>query len=89
VEDAAAVGLPDENSGELPLAWVVRKPSATVTELQLQQYVSGTKWHFAVRFNTLKRIVLLLPVYINNSFGISGQKILLKKLSVVWVCSLG
>ena len=41
VAEAAVVGLPDSKAGELPLAWVVRKPSATVTEAQLQQYVNG------------------------------------------------
>jgi acyl-coenzyme A synthetase/AMP-(fatty) acid ligase len=37
--DAAVVGLPDPSAGELPLAFVVRKPGATVTESELQQFV--------------------------------------------------
>ena len=41
VADAAVVGLPDAKCGELPLAWVVRKPSAVVTEKELEQYVNG------------------------------------------------
>jgi len=43
VADAAVVGLPDAKSGELPLAWVVKKPNATITETQLQQFVDGKK----------------------------------------------
>jgi len=41
VADAGVIGLPDPSSGELPLAWVVRKPSAAVTEQQLRQFVDG------------------------------------------------
>ena len=41
VVDAAVIGLPDADCGELPLAWVVRKPATTVTEEQLHQYVNG------------------------------------------------
>lgn len=41
VADAAVVGLADAKSGELPLAWVVRKPISTVSEAQIQQYVNG------------------------------------------------
>jgi len=41
VDDAGVIGLPDQSAGELPLAWVVRKPSATVTEQQLRQFVDG------------------------------------------------
>jgi acyl-CoA synthetase (AMP-forming)/AMP-acid ligase II len=39
VMDTAVVGLPDPSAGELPLAFVVRKPGATVTESELQQFV--------------------------------------------------
>jgi acyl-CoA synthetase (AMP-forming)/AMP-acid ligase II len=39
VMDAGVVGLPDPSAGELPLAFVVRKPGATVTESELQQFV--------------------------------------------------
>ena len=41
VADAGVIGLPDLSAGELPLAWVVRKPSATVSEHQLRQFVDG------------------------------------------------
>ena len=41
VADAGVIGLPDVSAGELPVAWVVGKPSATVTDLQLRQFVDG------------------------------------------------
>ena len=41
VADAGVVGQPDPKAGELPTAWVVKKPDATVTEQELLQYVSG------------------------------------------------
>ena len=41
VADAAVVGLPDTDAGELPMAFVVRRDGSTVTENQLQNFVSG------------------------------------------------
>jgi len=41
VADAAVVGIPDFKAGELPMAWIVRKPLSTVSESQLKQYVAG------------------------------------------------
>ncbi|VEN44534.1 unnamed protein product [Callosobruchus maculatus] len=40
VLDAAVVGLPDEMAGELPLAFVIKKPREEVTATELQQYVA-------------------------------------------------
>lgn len=42
VLDAAVIGLPDELAGELPLAFVVKKPGATVTAEQLQKFVADS-----------------------------------------------
>lgn len=41
VRDAAVVALPDEDAGEIPIAFVVRKPNSKVTEAELEKYVSG------------------------------------------------
>lgn len=41
VADAAVIGIPDEISGEVPLAFVVRKPGSNLTESDLQSYVAG------------------------------------------------
>jgi acyl-CoA synthetase (AMP-forming)/AMP-acid ligase II len=41
IADTAVVGLPDELSGELPLAFVVKKPGTVVTERQIQDYVAA------------------------------------------------
>jgi len=41
VDDAAVIALPDPSAGELPLAWVVKKESSSITEQQLRQFVDG------------------------------------------------
>jgi len=41
VVDAAVVGLPDVEAGELPMAFVVRRDGSAVTENQLQTFVAG------------------------------------------------
>lgn len=47
VRDVAVIGIPDEVAGELPMALVVRKPQASVTEKEIENFVnirvSGTK----------------------------------------------
>ena len=41
VADAGVTGLPDADHGEVPMAWVVRKPEASISEAELQRYVAG------------------------------------------------
>lgn len=41
IQDSAVIGLPDEDAGELPLAFVVRKPGKEVTEKEVQKFVEG------------------------------------------------
>lgn len=41
IADAGVVGKPDESAGELPQAYVVRRPGATVTENEILTYVAG------------------------------------------------
>ncbi|XP_056644474.1 uncharacterized protein LOC130450223 [Diorhabda sublineata] len=41
VLDVGVVGVPDELAGELPLAFVVKKPGVDVTEKELVEYVEG------------------------------------------------
>jgi len=41
IKDAAVIGLPDEDAGELPLAYVVRKEGKNVTEEEVKQFVAG------------------------------------------------
>ena len=38
VADVAVFGVPDERKGEIPVAAVVLKPGATLTEAQLETY---------------------------------------------------
>ena len=41
VVDVGVIGLPDEAAGELPHAWVVRKPGSKVTEQDIVKFVEG------------------------------------------------
>jgi len=43
--DAGVVGLPHGEVGELPLAFVVKKPGSHITELEIKKYISGTCSH--------------------------------------------
>ena len=48
VKDAGVTGVPDEEAGELPLAFVVKQPEANVTEEELITYVAG---EICLKFN--------------------------------------
>nr|CAI5855873.1 unnamed protein product [Callosobruchus analis] len=39
VDDAGVTGLPDEASGELPLAFIVKKPGTKLTEREVEKFV--------------------------------------------------
>ena len=43
VEDAAVIGIPDQAAGELPRAFVVRKPQSRVTAEEISHFVKGNK----------------------------------------------
>lgn len=42
IQDAGVIGIPDEISGELPLAFVVKQPGANITKEEIIKYVAGT-----------------------------------------------
>ena len=48
IRDSGVIGIPDEDSGELPLAFVVKQPGVTLTEKEVQDFVaenaSKAKW---------------------------------------------
>ena len=41
IKDAAVVGLPDEDAGELPFAFVVKQPDSKLTSEEVVKYVNG------------------------------------------------
>ncbi|KAF5282538.1 hypothetical protein FQA39_LY04945 [Lamprigera yunnana] len=41
IADAAVVGLPNDEVGELPLAFVVKAPNSDITELEVQKFVEN------------------------------------------------
>lgn len=41
IRDAACIGLPDEDCGELPMAFVVKQPNCLLTEEEVIKYVDG------------------------------------------------
>jgi 4-coumarate--CoA ligase len=46
VADAAVVGLPDEEAGEIPVAHVVLRPGAEATPEEIQEFVAGQVAHY-------------------------------------------
>lgn len=52
VADVGVIGLADPAAGELPLAWIVRKPGATITEKEVEDFVAGTKVYVKYRIRT-------------------------------------
>ena len=61
IADAGVVGLPNPNAGELPMAWVVLRPGATLTEVDVQNFVAG-------RF--FQQVLDPRLIYIDITYGI-------------------
>ena len=51
VEDAAVIGIPDEEAGELPRAYVVKKSGSVITEQDVVKFLEGNFW---IPLNTKK-----------------------------------
>jgi 4-coumarate--CoA ligase len=46
VADAAVIGLPDEEAGEIPAAYIVLKADASATEAEIQEHVASKVAHY-------------------------------------------
>lgn len=44
VSDSAVIGVPNEEAGELPKAFVVKRPGSTVTESDLIKFINGLSY---------------------------------------------
>lgn len=60
VADAAVVGIPDEISGELPLAFIVRKLDSTVSAVELEKFVAGTLCSFSIYLTAIAHYTYIL-----------------------------
>ena len=55
VADAAVVGLPDEEAGEIPAGYVVLKPGQSATAEEIQEFIAGQVAHY----KQIRRITFL------------------------------
>ena len=46
VADAAVVGQPDDEAGEIPVGYVVLKPGQTTTDAEIMEFVAGQVAHY-------------------------------------------
>ena len=42
VADVGVIGIPDEEAGELPKAYIVKKPDKQINQKDIQDFVAGT-----------------------------------------------
>lgn len=52
VKDAAVIGVPDRLAGELPRAFIVKKPSTHVTEVDIINFLQGIIQYSARHYKT-------------------------------------
>lgn len=45
VAESAVIGVPDEEAGELPKAFIVKKPGSKITESDLVKFIDGIVLH--------------------------------------------
>ena len=41
VQDVAVIGVPDDEAGELPRAFVVKKPNMEITDKEVEEFVKS------------------------------------------------
>lgn len=71
VADVGVIGFPDEEAGELPRAYVVKKPGKNISEKELQDFVAG---------NIFQTLSGSLPYFCAITTGCQESEILPKKV---------
>ena len=66
IADCGVIGLPDEEAGELPYAWVVLKAGGSLTEKELQEWVAGRRKYIC---NAFEDTQALRAHYVTFLFG--------------------
>lgn len=76
--DAAVIGIPDEKAGELPLAFVVKRPGSNLTEKEVCDFVAGV-YTYRCQYSNGTNISIIFFVYYRKC--VCHQ-------AVVWRCSI-
>ena len=87
IADAGVIGLPDPAAGELPMAWIVRKEGANITEKDVVDFVSGMLVDIlqTIYDEVHSRIFLNLPFQTDGpSFKNTNQNSVLKYAIVLY-----
>lgn len=64
VQDAAVIGIPNDKTGELPMAFVVKDDNSNISEENIIQYVNGKNIRYYIVYNRTNLIILLKCVFI-------------------------
>ena len=52
VDDVGVIGIPDEEAGELPRAYIVKKPNKDTSATDLQNFVAGKMAAVDIKFTS-------------------------------------
>lgn len=51
IQDAAVIGIPNDKTGELPMAFVVKDDNSNISEENIIQYVNGKNIRYHIVYN--------------------------------------
>lgn len=82
INDAAVIGIPDDEAGELPFAFVVRNPGTKLTEKDVIDFVASK--------NDIYLIIFFLSIFIQikliNIFPLSSTRNCITSKTTSWRC---